>query len=822
MKKITHLTTALFLLFAGWNQASAQSISGQEKALKATDITAGKVIAFKGISETNTQWINWGSTSSTALFNSGIYTVEEGTAENTFILKRNSDGQYIAKGEAYPANQGGYKLIYVSDPSQAAAFTISQPALNDQNAEGGVSGIHEVRLPDMTGELNAQMTTEEKTKVLKTSWAYDYQVRFTTEGTYLNIQTAGTGIPKYASGKGSWSIVMVYDAKDYVAPKEVALTLKLQNEKGAEIESRQINTYVGGSVNIPTLEFRSLTNVKNGTEDVALGANQTFTVTDGMSEIVCTYKDALTFKPTTISNGQFAEGTEWYQLSIHNTGNRAYFKYDAEKGIVVPIKSGDLSFYDDTQLWCFTGSVDEGVKVYNKAAGSSVCMTYNTNDVAMAEASDKSVWTLKKTKSTTAGFENAFCLRNSNTYVNYNSTQNKIAYWQDNDDGSAIIAWSFSDHVTSALASMRSNTNLPEGTIGTPKAGFGPALAAIEAFEANPNQETENAVYTALNNDPIPFSANSYYRIMTKGRGNQHYMTTGTTKMTGSLLNNANASQVWKFAADGDSYKLTSQDVYTNTPAQSVSVTTTNDENAAQAFVLQPRTDSYAQYAIKPNVENGFELHLGAGLDIVGWNGGGASSWYLIPATSIEASISEAGYATVNYPFAVQVPAEVTAYIGIANTEEKAIVLQEIENGIIPANTPVVLAGAAKTYSLNILADNTDAPIEKNSLSGINLGQTIDASTNAYILGNGDSGIGFYQMSADDRTLSANKAYLELPAALSNIRSIVIGGPTTGIEENVAETTETEEYYDLQGRRVQNPIKGIYVTKSGKKVLFNK
>lgn len=46
MKKVTRLTTALFLLTAGWNQATAQTITGQEKALKAEDITAGKVIAF--------------------------------------------------------------------------------------------------------------------------------------------------------------------------------------------------------------------------------------------------------------------------------------------------------------------------------------------------------------------------------------------------------------------------------------------------------------------------------------------------------------------------------------------------------------------------------------------------------------------------------------------------------------------------------------------------------------------------------------------------------------------------------------------------------
>ena len=40
--------------------------------------------------------------------------------------------------------------------------------------------------------------------------------------------------------------------------------------------------------------------------------------------------------------------------------------------------------------------------------------------------------------------------------------------------------------------------------------------------------------------------------------------------------------------------------------------------------------------------------------------------------------------------------------------------------------------------------------------------------------------------------------------------------------ESVKQSTlnENEEYYDLQGRRVKNPTKGIYITKSGKKVLF--
>lgn len=156
MKKITRLTTALFLLLTGWSQAIAQSIFVQEKALKAEDITAGKVIAFKGISNTNTEWVNWAGPSTTEATNEGIFTVE--AADGGIILKRNTDGKYIGRnGDA----------IQFVDQAYAAIFTVSSPALDGTN----VSGTHEVILPE---------------------WAVgqNYQIRFTNNDSFLNVQSA--------------------------------------------------------------------------------------------------------------------------------------------------------------------------------------------------------------------------------------------------------------------------------------------------------------------------------------------------------------------------------------------------------------------------------------------------------------------------------------------------------------------------------------------------------------------------------------------------------------------------------------------------------
>ena len=180
-----------------------------------------------------------------------------------------------------------------------------------------------------------------------------------------------------------------------------------------------------------------------------------------------------------------------------------------------------------------------------------------------------------------------------------------------------------------------------------------------------------------------------------------------------------------------------------------------------------------------------------------------------------------AEYATLAAPVALNIPAGVKAYTVTVDETQETAILEEV-TGVIPAGVAVVLKKEGAESSFDFTYAPEGSTENSNSLVGVYKATNVAANINAYILGNGNSGIGFYQMSADDRTLGANKAYLALPATMSQVRSITIGGPTTGIENTVTDGTQTEEYYDLQGRRVLNPTKGIYVTKSGKKVLINK
>ena len=199
------------------------------------------------------------------------------------------------------------------------------------------------------------------------------------------------------------------------------------------------------------------------------------------------------------------------------------------------------------------------------------------------------------------------------------------------------------------------------------------------------------------------------------------------------------------------------------------------------------------------------------------------TAWVLEPVTENTPKLTksmEKQYATLAAPVALTIPANVKAYT-VTATDAKAT-LAEVTT-TIPAGTAVLLEKTGEGTSFNFeFAASATATEGNNNLTGVYVNTDIPAETTAYILGEKDGQYGFYKLNASDRNLSANKAYLTLPAAQANLQSIIIGGGTTGIDEIVTGEAAKEVYFDLQGRRVQNPTKGIYVTKSGKKVVFNK
>ena len=138
-------------------------------------------------------------------------------------------------------------------------------------------------------------------------------------------------------------------------------------------------------------------------------------------------------------------------------------------------------------------------------------------------------------------------------------------------------------------------------------------------------------------------------------------------------------------------------------------------------------------------------------------------------------------------------------------------VLEEV-TGAVPIGTGLILKGTAgQTYEIPYILG--DIAAIDNKLVGVYVDTVIGGNDVDYILKNGKF------VKAVAGKLKAGKAYLKLDAALAR-EIIEIDGETTGISLVENGKRETENVFDLQGRRVSKPSKGMYIV-NGKKVVMN-
>ena len=200
------------------------------------------------------------------------------------------------------------------------------------------------------------------------------------------------------------------------------------------------------------------------------------------------------------------------------------------------------------------------------------------------------------------------------------------------------------------------------------------------------------------------------------------------------------------------------------------------------------------------------------------------------PLTIEEITISNDGIGTFYANEAIEIPEGLTAYVATTapemNDEEGIIIMSEIEDGIIPAKTGVVIRGEQGTYTFRQTYEDGTTDTESNMLRGYagtaeyqEVALPTDGSVN-YVLTVKDDNIGFYKKDAAFLVYN-NKAYLNVPAA-QGVRSLTIrfedDEETTAIEPSTLNAQPSTVIYDLQGRRVETPAKGVYIV-NGKKVI---
>ena len=142
----------------------------------------------------------------------------------------------------------------------------------------------------------------------------------------------------------------------------------------------------------------------------------------------------------------------------------------------------------------------------------------------------------------------------------------------------------------------------------------------------------------------------------------------------------------------------------------------------------------------------------------------------------------------------------------------------------VPAGTGIMLMGDEGTHEVSILPTQYYyVNMLRGTLTAQPLPQTEGGYTN-YILTNGAEGVMFY-MSSGNGSIAAFKAYLQVPTSASpaGARRVLNyafeDDETTGIEQPQAMQQDGDAVYNLNGQRVEQPRKGLYI-KNGKKIFI--
>ena len=187
-------------------------------------------------------------------------------------------------------------------------------------------------------------------------------------------------------------------------------------------------------------------------------------------------------------------------------------------------------------------------------------------------------------------------------------------------------------------------------------------------------------------------------------------------------------------------------------------------------------------------------------------------------AASYTTTITAAGAGTLCLPFAATIPGGVEAWT-LAYTSGDAAVATPVSTTTISANTPVLLNGSGeKTFTGASAAVSASATNKAGALTGVFAAATVPV--NSYVLQKQDAKVGFFKVTGD-KTINPFRAYLTAETPAPSLRIIFPeDNDVTGISEiEKMKNADNVTIFDLQGRKVAQPQKGLYIV-NGKKVIF--
>lgn len=553
----------------------------------------------------------------------------------------------------------------------------------------------------------------------------------------------------------------------------------------------------------------------------------------------------------------------WYSAYFRGTKNSAYY-ITSTSG--TSYSTSTTKMLSDAAMWAFTGNPYDGFKIMNKAKGDGYFLGYDATSDG-ADLYMKSTGNAFQLKHVTGYSSFCFYIENTNTVVH--DFSHKLSFWNHNnafsDEGSGWTIKAESEEYASALSDLYDELKSVifgeeigrytwggSGTAEEARANITGAGSVLENHLTSLYKECYDALLDISANITLNTPAAGFYRLKNVATGQYLNAVSGPYSYTQSIRgvyangSNSSAATVIELRESGGNLYMYNQGsgfgwVYAGVEYSSggVGYLTSNPDKyvnwfpgtaagqIAFAICLGNGTGNYASC-----LKKGIYAVDTADKAVVGGTNETAdvAQWIVEAATTVTIPLTTIGnyaYATTCLPFDVTITSGANAYV-MAESGEWLVPTQLTDNKV-PAGTPVLLRGTSGTESATATINTgaAFAAVVGNVLSGTYLAKDFaltDGATAEYFLGKKNGVLGFYHSGVvsktDYYTLGANKAYLSSGAGARGFAIMWDENETTGVNEVIGKMSEVTDgaIYDLQGRKVANPSRGMYIV-NGRKVV---
>ena len=614
--------------------------------------------------------------------------------------------------------------------------------------------------------------------------------------------------------------------------------------------------------------INSATNADDDTEVTSFSTTGTYNVS---------VTSNFPFEVMTITDGAFANANFYTMLNDNNNKDVVY-NSDTHIHTLTGIKG-----FNKESLWAFelVEGTEANFRIYNLSLGAGQCIYKDgtgTGAVAMGSTSSTSntKFTLYK-NGTGYGFfipgATTACL-NASANQNGEGANSSLGIWNDGGsptDGGSRFFFTSVDKMTELAQTLliAADETYPasEGYLAVTNAEDAYYLVNFHNDQtlAKLNTALESVSETFNYNNPyyVSLDPSKVYQIISYNDANCKGQTIYSDTWCGpnggngqfddrKILIGANrpiGETLFWFESVSNGYRIH----HANSDYRFVELSAFGDMqtpdmpvaiDAGGTYIISPATYLTNVFALSNyNTENKW-LHCGTGngKTIVRNQAPAANDgdlWLIKEVQNIPVTIGAAKWSTLCLPVAVTVPNDESLKVYTVSDVDNGtgvMTLNEVAAGTVVAKkTGLLLAStsenASDTYNFTV---STEAGTSYNNnilmgttarRKGFNTADGSDPTAITiphYALAQQDGVVAFYPSTLN--ILPANKAYIKKADITTTggdtNRALYMTGETTGMNNALIQNGETEEYYDLNGRRVLYPTTGIYATRSGKKVFI--